>query len=302
MKQLEFHLFGDSSLPAMRLGESALWDERSQKFYWVDIDGCCVYRSDAEGKLVEKRVCDGRPGCVALTSDQELLLVGVEQTVMMLHWPTQSCSDFAHVGGKTAQVRLNDGKADRFGGFWVGSMHSPSSAGRFDGELFQIDSAGLVRKLKENIGVANGLAFTLDGKRGFFADSPSRLVLEFQFREGVLNSSTERVLFDFGVAGIEGKPDGACVDVDGCYWVACGYGASVARIDPLGRLDRVIPVPVKRPTCCAFGGPNLDKLLVTSIGTTDGIDLSKSQNDPWAGHVIVADLGYQGAPEGVFAL
>ena len=302
MKQVEFHLFGDSSLPAMRLGESALWDARLKKFYWVDIDGRRVYRSSADGQLVEYRECDGRPGCVALTANEELLLVALEQTVMTLHWPSATFSTFARVGGKTKHVRLNDGKTDRFGLFWVGSMHSPSSEGRRDGELVRINSSGTVQNLKQDVGVANGLAFTPDGKWGFFADSPTRQVLRFELRDGAPDLSTERVFFDFQTAGLEGKPDGACIDAEGCYWVACGYGASVARIDPKGRLDRLIPVPVGRPTCCVFGGPNLDQLLVTSIGAANAPQHSGSSEDAWAGRVITADLGIQGTPEGVFAL
>jgi sugar lactone lactonase YvrE len=301
MANVRFDVFLDDLSHPCALGESPVWDHRISKLYWVDIEGKKLFRADTSNGPLEEVGLSGRPGCIALTDDTDLLLVGLEQSVYKYQWSNRELNGLVDLGGKTGHVRLNDGKCDRSGRFWVGSMHSPSSQGLFHGELFMIDYRGAAIRLKEKVGVANGLAFSFDGRYGFFADSPRRKVVRFEFYDGELVKESETVFFDFAEAGLAGKPDGACVDEYGCYWVACGEGATIARITPEGRLDRVVPVPVQKPTSCAFGGNKLNLLFVTSIGGSKAKANSARNGKTLDGHLVVADLGVKGVTEGVFA-
>ena len=110
------------------------------------------------------------------------------------------------------------------------------------------------------------------------------------------DATNERVFLDF--AQLPGRPDGAALDEAGCYWIACVYGSAVLRVTPAGEVDRLIPVPVTKPTMPAFGGPDLSTLFVTTIGGGGSHQIDPSQPD--AGALFAIDVGVRGLPETVF--
>lgn len=193
-------------------------------------------------------------------------------------------------------MRCNDGRCDRQGRFLVGTMVQDMGQGAPAGRLYSHNAGEGARLLLDDLIVPNGLALSPDGRTLYLSDShPSRqLIWAFDYDPDTGTPSNRRLFVDMNAH--PGRPDGAAVDVDGCYWI-CGNDAGlIHRFTPDGRLDRSLSVPVKKPAMCAFGGRNLDTLFVTSI--RPGGDLT---DQPLAGGLFALDPGVQGLPEPAFA-
>ncbi len=193
-------------------------------------------------------------------------------------------------------MRCNDGRCDRQGRFLVGTMVQDMAQGIPAGRLYSHTAGEGARLLLDDLIVPNGLALSPDGRTLYLSDShPSRqLIWAFDYDPDTGTPSNRRLFVDMNAH--PGRPDGAAVDVDGCYWI-CGNDAGlIHRFTPDGRLDRSLAVPVKKPAMCAFGGRNLDVLFVTSI--RPGGDLS---DQPLAGGLFALNPGVQGLAEPSFA-
>lgn len=192
-------------------------------------------------------------------------------------------------------MRFNDGRCDRQGRFWAGTMVMDMAAGISAGALYRQDGAAstdTLTALLSDFIVPNGLGFSPDGRTMYLSDShPSvQSIWAFDYDIDSGTPSNRRLFVDMHQH--PGRPDGAAVDVDGCYWI-CGNDAGlIHRFTPDGRLDRSLEVPVKKPAMCAFGGPGLDTLFVTSI--RPGGDLS---DQPLAGGVFALQAGVAGLEE-----
>jgi sugar lactone lactonase YvrE len=245
-----------------RLGECPVWDATRRCLYRADVEGRAIHRLDPSTGRTESRPTPGRPGSFALTDDPDALIVAMEHGMWLLTWSTGELTPWLDLESPDLPNRLNDGRCGPSGTFWVGSMHEGGS--ETTGMLHRITPDGAVSTMATDIMISNGLAFSPDGSRMYFADSPRRTVWSFDVRDGVGDPTTRRLFTDF--TGLPGFPDGACVDADGCYWTACVHGSAVARLTPDGRIDQVIDVPVSTPTMPAFGGVDLSTMYVTSIG------------------------------------
>jgi L-arabinonolactonase len=291
---------------AAQLGECPVWSPDEARLYWVDIDGRAVHRYDPRTGLDEQRPAPGRPASLALTATPGRLLVAVERRLGFLDWETGAWLEWVMLepddGGGEADGgpapddggnRLNDGRCDPAGRFWVGSMFDPSSAGRATGLLHRVERDGTAVTVRSGIGVANGLAFAPDGRTMYFADTHRDVVWAYDYDIDAGEASNERVFIDFGP--LPGRPDGACVDQDGCYWIACVYGWAVLRVTPGGAIDREIAVPVEKPTMPAFGGNDLATLFITTIGGGGSHRTDPTQPD--AGGLFAVEPGVRGLPE-----
>lgn len=276
------------------LGECPLWSVGEQVLYWVDIEGRAIHRFDPATGVDEARSLGVRPGSMAAADTAGRFLVGAETELGWFEWASGEFSAVVECEPSGTGNRLNDGRTDRQGRFWLGSMYEDTAARRSTGILHRVDPGLEVSRHREAIGVTNGIAFSPDGTTMYFADSFEKTVWAYDYDVDTGDRSNERVFTDFD--GLPGGPDGACVDVDGCYWVACVRGWAVARLTPDGAIDRVIEVPVEKPSMPAFGGTGLDTLFVTSIaaGITPGID------QPHAGGVLAIDVGASGIAETPF--
>jgi len=283
-------------LPARaRLGECPLWNPAEGCLYWVDIDGRMIHRFDPVSGVDETHLTAGRPTALALTTTRGRLLLAIERRLAFLDWATGDGRDWIALEPDGTGNRLNDGRCDRAGRFWIGSMHEDTSAGRSSGELHRVAGDGTAVTMRSGIGVSNGTAFSPDGRTMYFADTPLRTVWAYDYDLDTGEPTNERVFLDF--SELPGKPDGACVDSDGCYWIACVYGWAIARITPEGRLDRLIRVPVEKPTMPAFGGGDMTTVFVTSIG---GGYQANDPTQPEAGSIFAFEAGVQGLPETPF--
>jgi sugar lactone lactonase YvrE len=215
----------------------------------------------------------------------------MEHQVGWYDWATASWNAWQDLEPPRTGNRLNDGRCDPAGRFWVGSMFERTAVERFTGLLHRLDASGTSSIVRSGLGVSNGLAFSPDGTVMYHADTFRKTVWMFDYDPSSGKRSNERVFTDY--LGLPGRPDGACVDADGCYWTACVGGGAVARISPNGDVDRVVELPVAYPTMPAFGGPGLSTLFITSLrrnARTPG----DSEHD---GHLFALDVGVSGIPE-----
>ena len=267
------------------IGESPVWCDRAQVLWWVDIAAGALHRfAPATG---EDRVWPmGRAvACIALTEGPDLVLA-LADGLFRFTPETGALAGLTTFEPDRPDNRPNDGAMGRDGRFYFGTMKSAPD-GVPGGALYRLDPDGRVTRLLEGLHVSNGLAVSPDGGTLYLSDSwkEVRKVWAFDLKQGEL--SNRRVFFD--TAGRPGRPDGGCVDAEGFYWSAAIDGGQLLRISPAGEVDRVIEMPVKKPTKCCFGGPDLDVLYVTSLGATD--------DSPDAGALMALRPGIRGLPE-----
>lgn len=280
-----------------QLGESPVWCPATQSLFWIDIDGRQVLRFEPSSGTHDHRVLPTRPGSIFLSTDPDLLFVAAEHELLTLRWSTGQTRTRLVVEGTDVSTRLNDGRSDPDGRIWVGTMEEDWADSTPDGRLFRINTDASVSAHQEHVGVSNGLAFSPDGRTMYWADSSRETVWAFDYDNHTGTPSGQRVFLDF--TRLPGKPDGACVDTDGCYWVACVYGSALLQVTPRGDVNRIIDLPVAKPSMPAFGGPDLRQLYVTSISSGGR---QPAPQTPEAGALLVLDVGAQGIPEPRVAL
>ena len=284
-------------LPARAmLGESPVWSAAEGRLYWIDIDGRAVHRFDPATGLDEHRAMPGRPGSIALTGSPGRLLVAMEHRLTFLDWPSGTIEDWLELEPEGLGTRLNDGRCDPSGRFWVGSMTDKGARNPGRGSLYRIDPDGTVEAFKTDIGVSNALAFSPDAMTMYYADTHQDVVWAYDYDAASGTPSRERVFLDF--ADLPGRPDGSCVDADGCYWIACVYGSAVLRFTPDGTVDRQVSLTAPKPTMPAFGGASMTTLFVTTIGGGGSHDVDPAY--PEAGGIFALETDIQGVPETPF--
>jgi sugar lactone lactonase YvrE len=187
-------------------------------------------------------------------------------------------------------IRFNDAGVDPAGRVWVGSMHMTEAEPL--GELYRLDPGSRLNPVVKNVTVSNGLGWSPDGSRMYYADSPLGRVDVFDYDPATGEAFARRPFAD--LSGVEGVPDGLTVDLDGCVWVAMWGGSALRRFTPSGEQDAVLPVPVSQPTSCAFGGPALADLFITSA--TIGLSEAERAQQPLAGRLLHVQPGPAGLP------
>ena len=194
-------------------------------------------------------------------------------------------------------MRFNDGRCDRQGRFLAGTMMMNMAPSPRYGCVYSYQKSSGLTKLLDGFVTPNGMAFSPDGRTMYLSDSHASRQSVWAFNYDIESGtpSNRRLFIDMNP--LPGRPDGAAIDEDGCYWI-CGNDAGlIHRFTPQGKLDRSLPVPVKKPAMCTFGGASMDTLFVTSI-RPEGIDLS---DQPLAGGVFALVPGVRGLPEPAFA-
>lgn len=282
-----------------KLGESPVWSERDSTLYWVDVDGMSIQAlrwGDDEPRMWSM---PGRPSCLALTSDPDRFVVGMGAGLIEYRPSSDDWTELVALES-TEGVRMNDGRPDAAGRMWIGSMdeRGESHGGFPAGHLFRVDLDGRIDAVIDGVATSNGLAFAPDQRTMYWTDTQAQIIWAFDYDVTSGSATNRRVFFD--CTPLPGKPDGACVDADGCYWLACVYGWSIVRITPEGRVDRTIELPVEKPSMPAFAGPDLDTLVVTSIST--GGRRPAGPGQPEAGALLALEVGITGLPEPLCAV
>ena len=236
---------------------------------------------------------------MTLTGRAGELLVATEHRLVWLDWATGAITPWIDLEDPALGNRCNDGRVDPAGRLVVGTMWPDTGAGRATGSLYRVDPDGSTEILLTDLGVPNGLAFDADRGRMYFTDTPTQTVLVADYDADTGARTNVRPFLDYNP--LPGKPDGACLDADGCYWSASIYAWSVIRVTPDGVIDRRVELPVEKPTMPAFGGPDLATLYVTSIGAAGSKPSAEGRDGFTPGDLMALDVGVRGRPEYVFS-
>lgn len=270
------------------LGEGPLWSPRQDAVYFVDIRGSRILRHGLSDNSQAVWDLDDAACWLVESADGDGFIAGLRsrRVVRLRLDPGQAtvAEEIARIEPDMPGNRLNDGKADRQGRLWVGSMDDAEEAPA--GSFYRIDHDGSVTRVDQGYTVANGPALSPDGRTIYHTDSAARTVYAFDIgADGGL--SGKRVHIRFTEA--DGYPDGMTCDAEGGLWIAHWDGARVSRFRPDGTLDRVIALPVSRVTSCVFAGPDLDRMFITTAA--HGRD-----EEPLAGALFECDPGVRGLP------
>jgi sugar lactone lactonase YvrE len=273
-----------------QLGETPLWCERTQRLWWIDVEQPKLQSFDpATGEHGVVAMPGTFLGSQALTrSDQRLIAVDLE--LRLLDMGTAASALLATIE-RDLDNRLNDGRVDARGRLWIGTMDNQLH--RPDGGLYRIDPDGAVTRIAGDVVVANGIAFSPDGATLYFTDTRRHMSWAFDVDPDDGTVTGRRIFADYSATGE--RPDGACVDVDGCLWQAFFAGGRIVRYRPDGVIDRTIAVPVTNPTCLCFGGRDLKTLYVTSA--TKFLTPAQRAAEPLAGSLLAIEGVGQGLPE-----
>lgn len=273
------------------LGEGPVWVEAEQALYWVDIKGRTIFRLKADELEVWETPC--RVGSIAPKTSGGFI-AGTDQGLMTVNLASGRFDLFDNPEADRPGNRFNDGKVDRHGRFWAGSMDDAQR--RASGALYRIDPDRSVTRIDDDYQITNGPAFSPDGRTMYHNDTGRQVTYVFDLDDDS-RASNRRELIRHPDDG--GHPDGITVDAEGCIWIALWGGWCVRRFSPSGERLRTVRLPIEQPSSVAFGGPDLDRLFVTSARE----DLSEAElsKQTSAGGLFMLDAGVKGIAEIPFA-
>ncbi len=272
------------------IGEGPVWDERTGEVAWVDILGRRVQLTDPGTGLTRSIDVPLDVGAVVPRAAGGFVAALQDGFWVVGDGPPRR---IAAVAEARSGLRFNDGKCDPQGRFWAGTMAYDEAPGAAC--LYRLDLDGRSTRVLDGVTISNGLAWSDDGRTMFYIDTPTRRIDAFTFSPVTGAIADRRTVVR--IAPGHGSPDGMTIDREGGLWVALWGGSAVHRyLD--GRLDRVVRLPVSQPTSCAFGGPELDELYITSA--RDGLAPDARLAEPLAGSLFRVRPGIRGVPPSAF--
>jgi sugar lactone lactonase YvrE len=267
------------------LGEGPVWVTREQALYWVDIKGRKIFRRDQDGSVTQWET-PVRVGSIAPRKNGGFI-AGTDHGIAEIDLQSGRFDIVLNPEEELTGNRFNDGKVDRRGRFWAGTMDDAEKADT--GTLYVMDADGSIAAVDTGYRVTNGPAFSPLGDLMYHNDSAKRVTYKFDMG-GDGKPENRRVFIQFGEA--DGHPDGMTVDSEGCLWIAFWGGWSVKRYSANGQWLETVRLPVQNVTSCTFGGRDFDLLFIT----TASIDLDENalQMQPNAGGLFMLAPGVQG--------
>jgi sugar lactone lactonase YvrE len=286
------------------LSESPFWHALEQRLYWVDIPGRRVARVEVDGLqargAVEYWSLSEEPGCIAPVQGGGLILALRSGIYQARVWggPLELLAAAPY---NPAKLRFNDGKCDAQGRFWAGSLYEPKDQAL--GVLYRFDGHGL-QPMQGGVTTANGLAWSPDGGTAYWADTAAHRVRAYDVDLATGQLSGERLFHQMAPkpagwawgcdTAYGGRPDGAAVDAEGCYWSAQYEGQRLLRLSPQGEVLQVVETPVLCPTMPCFGGEDLKTLFITS--SRQGRSEAELALYPQSGCIFAARVDVPGLP------
>jgi sugar lactone lactonase YvrE len=278
------------------LGEGVLWDAANRCVWWTDIQSARLYRYRWGSREPECRELPERLCAFALTDNANVIVAAFASGFARYDLASDHCEWLARPEASYTGTRFNDGRVDRQGRFWCGTMveagEAQDGAGNAVlGSLYCLEDGTATPKLA-SIRISNSLCWNRAGDTVYFADSPEKTISAFDFDASGATLGNRRV---FARTKGDAVPDGSCVDAEDCLWNAEWGGGRITRYRVSGQIDMQLDVAVTQPTCVAFGGPDLDHLLITTA--RDGLDESRLRREPLAGHLLIYKTGVTGLEE-----
>ncbi|MDP1730499.1 MAG: SMP-30/gluconolactonase/LRE family protein [Devosia sp.] len=278
------------------LGEGACWDAAGGRLWWVDVPlPSRLHRLDPASGAVHHHDMPEMITGIRATKDGNGLIVACHSGISRFDFSSGRLTHLLDPEPQKPYNRSNDAGTDARGRFWFGTMQNniaPNGAGidlvSAAGTLFRLDPDMKLTAAESGIWISNTICWSPDNRTMYFCDTASGVIsaYDFDLDDGVITNKRPFAGFDRGV------PDGSCVDADGCLWNARWDGGCVVRFTPDGKVDTVVELPVAKATSCAFGGPGLEDLYVTTAryGMSEG-DLAAA---PDSGHLFVCRPGAKG--------
>ena len=274
------------------LGEGPLWSTAEQALYWVDIAGKSIHRYWPDSGKHESFAVDAEVGVIAFREAGGFVAAG---KTGFYFWDVghSTLEPISDPESDKAESRFNDGKVDRAGRFWAGTMTEEGASSA----LYRMDADLKVQRMESGITISNGIGWSPDNRTMYYADSMHYVIYAYDYDLGTGAIANRRNFIE--IEPTYGIPDGLTVDSEGYIWCALFNGSKVTRFDPQGKIDVEIALPVTQVTCCAFGGKDYSDLYVTSAGAWLSEEQQKAQ--PQAGDLFVIKTNVRGLPEPKFA-
>ncbi|MGI2165626.1 SMP-30/gluconolactonase/LRE family protein [Shewanella oncorhynchi] len=261
-----------------------LWDDKTQAIWWTDIEAAEIFNYSITTQSLRTITMPYRVGSFGLTQNAEQLIVAFDRGIALYHLKTREVHWLATPESHLTNNRFNDGRVDRQGRFWAGTMVKNGPYPSSDAALYCVAPQGQCLKVCENISISNGLCWSPDRLTMYHADSPTHEIFQYDFDPNTASVSnkcsfvtTEQMIF----------PDGSEVDAAGYIWNAQWGGGQVVRYRPNGQVDLTLTLPVTNPTSIAIGGPKMDWLITSAKHSLSAEQLS---NESQAGDVFIYQL------------
>jgi len=277
------------------LGEGPSWDSAAGVLYWLDIKRPAIFRFDPALGQTGHWPMPRPVGCVAPTRSAQRLVFADADGFGFLDLSTGGISRITDPEKHLPGNRFNDGKVDRQGRLWAGTIDDQCKEPT--GSLYRLDPDGVVRRMATGFICSNGLGWSPDNRTMYFTDSMIRTIWAYEFAPVTGELGERRVFARFD--DDDGVPDGLTVDSQGFVWSAIWDGWRLVRFAPDGTIDREIRMPVQRPSSCIFGGPDSRTLYVTSACVELG--WTALEHGPLAGGLFAIACDIPGLPEAPFS-
>lgn len=284
---------------ACTLGEGPVWDARIGALWFTDIQAAELLRFDWQSRELCRFAMPERLGSLGLTGNPGQLICALASGFARVEPETGRCDWIVRTEPDYRGIRMNDGRIDRAGRFWAGSMvEDKALAAGAAGSLYRLDrGAGTApARLLGGIAISNSICFSPDGTRLYFTDTPTQEIAAFDLDPATGTIANRR---SFARLASPAFPDGSDVDAEGRVWNAEWGSGAVTAYRPDGTVAARIDLPVSQATCVAFGGPRLDHLFVTTA--REGLSGAALAQQPQAGDVFIYRTGVRGLAAPVFA-
>ncbi len=276
-----------------RLGEGPIWSIEEQALYWVDIVAPAVHRFRPSDGAHDKWTMPEHIGSLSMRESGGLI-IALKSGFAGFDPNNGGIQMLAEAEADKLDHRFNDGRCDRQGRFFAGSLTYSEDAPV--GSLWRLDSTHTALPVLEGITISNGLCWSPDGGTMYHVDTPTREIRAYDYDQDAGLPSHPRILVKTDPDG--GWPDGSITDSEGCIWNAEWDGARVVRYTTEGKVDCIVRVPAKRATCAAFGGPDLKTLYITSAW--DRMSAEERAEWPLSGNLFAVDVDVPGLPDPVY--
>lgn len=275
------------------LGECVLWNDRQQAIWWTDIHEARLHRYGLQQRQLTTYTLPERLASFGFTEDDDWLICAFASGFALYQPKSQKIDWIAQPEKAIPGNRFNDGRVDRQGRFWVGSM-CESQPMEASGNLYCL-AGRQAKKVLGDIYIANSICWSPDSRRFYFADSPRHSIHAYAFDPTTGDLQKPHL---FATTTPPHEPDGSTVDAEGYLWNAVWGGGKVVRYSADGQVERELSLPVSQPTCVAFGGADLDLLLISTAKI--GLSVDQLNLEPDAGNLLIYQTPCRGLPESRF--